>query len=323
MRRFVRDNSLSITLCGLFVVFLLLQSITGWRTSNQDNQEHRQPTQSYGSYLTSAHFVEATAENWESEFLQMASYVVLTALLIQRGSPESKDPDAEEPVDEDPRQARERGDAPGPARRAGARAVRALPVAGAGGAVSDRVHVARPRRPRRVQPAATRARSGADLADRVRDQRPVLVPVVPELAERVPGRLRGGGARHLPAPARLTGVQAGRRAARQDRKLLTSAAPAEMTALSRRGAARRDGSPCRTGRPPHARCRPRPRPVRRAPRRRVGARRHGAPRPAPVARRDPCSLLAVCVLNLAGGVAARPARETVASTGAFRVRRGW
>jgi hypothetical protein len=119
MRRFVRDNSLSITLCGLFLVFLLLQSITGWRTSNQDNQEHRQPTQSYGSYLTSAHFVEATAENWESEFLQMASYVVLTALLIQRGSPESKDPDAEEPVDEDPRQARERGDAPGPVRRGG------------------------------------------------------------------------------------------------------------------------------------------------------------------------------------------------------------
>ncbi len=38
MRRFVRDNSLSITLCGLFVVFLLLQSITGWRTSNQGDR---------------------------------------------------------------------------------------------------------------------------------------------------------------------------------------------------------------------------------------------------------------------------------------------
>jgi hypothetical protein len=119
MRRFLRDNSLSITLCGLFLVFLLLQSITGWRTSNQDNQEHRQPTQSYPRYLTSAHFVEATAENWESEFLQMASYVVLTALLVQRGSPESKDPDAKEEVDEDPREARGREDVPGPVRRGG------------------------------------------------------------------------------------------------------------------------------------------------------------------------------------------------------------
>jgi hypothetical protein len=119
MRRFLRNNSLSITLCGLFLVFLLMQSITGWRTSNQDNQEHRQPTQSYARYLTSAHFVEATAENWESEFLQMASYVVLTALLIQRGSPESKDPDAEEAVDEDPREAGGRTDVPGPVRRGG------------------------------------------------------------------------------------------------------------------------------------------------------------------------------------------------------------
>jgi hypothetical protein len=119
MRRFLRDNSLSTTLCGLFLVFLLLQSITGWRTSNQDNQEHRQPTQSYPRYLSSAHFVEATAENWESEFLQMASYVVLTALLVQRGSPESKDPDAKEEVDEDPREASGREDVPGPVRRGG------------------------------------------------------------------------------------------------------------------------------------------------------------------------------------------------------------
>ena len=43
-----------------------------------------------GSYLSSGHFVEATAENWESEFLQMSGYVFLTAFLRQRGSPESK-----------------------------------------------------------------------------------------------------------------------------------------------------------------------------------------------------------------------------------------
>jgi hypothetical protein len=119
MHRFVRDNSLSITLCGLFLAFLLAQSITGWRTSNQDNQEHRQPADTYASYVTSAHFVEATAENWESEFLQLASYVVLTALLFQKGSPESKDPDGEEPVDQDPRQVRRRANTPGPVRRGG------------------------------------------------------------------------------------------------------------------------------------------------------------------------------------------------------------
>jgi len=119
MRRFLRDNSLSITMFGLFFVFLLLQSITGWRTNNHENQEHRQPTESYAGYLASGHFVEATAENWESEFLQMAGYVVLTALLFQKGSPESKDPDGEEPVDQDPREARDRPGVPGPVRRGG------------------------------------------------------------------------------------------------------------------------------------------------------------------------------------------------------------
>jgi hypothetical protein len=119
MRRFLRDNSLSIAMLGLFLLFLLMQSITGWRTNNQDNQTHHQPTQSYGRYLLSGHFVEATFENWESEFLQMAGYVVLTVFLRQKGSPESKSFDDEEPQDEDPRQARDRDDAPGPVRRGG------------------------------------------------------------------------------------------------------------------------------------------------------------------------------------------------------------
>jgi hypothetical protein len=119
MRRLLRDNGLSITTFGLFLVLLVMQSLTGWRTANQDNQEHRQPTESYADYLTSDHFLEATAENWESEFLQMASYVVLTAFLFQKGSPESKDPDGQEPVDQDPRRQRNHPNAPGPVRRGG------------------------------------------------------------------------------------------------------------------------------------------------------------------------------------------------------------
>jgi hypothetical protein len=48
---------------------------------------------SYPEYLRTSHFAEATFENWESEFLQMGAYVLLTALLFQRGSAESNDPD--------------------------------------------------------------------------------------------------------------------------------------------------------------------------------------------------------------------------------------
>ena len=118
MRRVLRDNGLSITMFALFLVFLVAQSIAGFRASNSDNEEHGQPPESYGQYLTSGAFVEATFENWESEFLQLGAYVLLTALLIQKGSPESKNPDSNE-SDEDPRARRDDPEAPGPVRRGG------------------------------------------------------------------------------------------------------------------------------------------------------------------------------------------------------------
>ncbi len=62
--------------------------------------------------------MEATFENWGSEFLQMGAYVVLTALLIQKGSPESKNPDGDE-VDTDPRKQQANPEAPSPVKRGG------------------------------------------------------------------------------------------------------------------------------------------------------------------------------------------------------------
>jgi uncharacterized protein (DUF486 family) len=118
MRRVLRDNALSLTMFGLFLVFLVAQSFAGFRTNNSENEDHGQPPESYAEYLTSGAFVEATFENWESEFLQMGAYVLLTAWLIQKGSPESKKPDGDE-ADADPRTERDNPDAPGPVRRGG------------------------------------------------------------------------------------------------------------------------------------------------------------------------------------------------------------
>jgi len=118
MRRVLRDNALSLTMFGLFLIFLMAQSFAGYRSNNSENEEHGQPPESYAEYLTSGAFVEATFENWESEFLQMGAYVLLTAFLIQKGSPESKNPDGEE-ADADPRAERDKPDAPGPVKRGG------------------------------------------------------------------------------------------------------------------------------------------------------------------------------------------------------------
>lgn len=120
MRRILRENGLSIVLFVLFFFTVAGQSITGYHEYNQDQQEHQQPTIGFTEYLTSGHFVEAIFENWESEFLQMGMYVLLTAYLFQKGSPESKKLDEKEAVDRDPQKSRKKGkDVPWPVRRGG------------------------------------------------------------------------------------------------------------------------------------------------------------------------------------------------------------
>jgi len=118
MRRILRENGLSIVFLSLFLILWAGQSVVGYREHNSDQREHKQPEISYTSYLRSAHFWEATAENWESEFFQMFGYVLLTAFLYQKGSSESKKPDEPEPVDRDPRR-HQRPDSPWPVRRGG------------------------------------------------------------------------------------------------------------------------------------------------------------------------------------------------------------
>jgi hypothetical protein len=120
VRRFLRDNGLTLVTFGLFFfTFIVGQSLAGHRAYNAEQKSHGEATVSYGEYLTSAHFGEATFENWESEFLQMGAYVLLTVWLRQKGSPESKALEGDEPVDEDPTEHRDDPDAPWPVRRGG------------------------------------------------------------------------------------------------------------------------------------------------------------------------------------------------------------
>jgi hypothetical protein len=119
MPRFIRNNLLSLAMLTLFILPLLGQSGTGHHVYNQDQREHGEAEVSYLGYLKTGHFVESVFENWESEFLQMAMYVVLTALLIQKGSAESKKGDGSDPQDEDPRLHASDPDAPWPVRRGG------------------------------------------------------------------------------------------------------------------------------------------------------------------------------------------------------------
>ena len=116
---FWRDNGLSLVVFSLFVVTLVAQALSGFLEHNDERSAHDEPEITLAAYLTSDHFIEATAENWESEFLQMAMFVLLTISLYQRGSSESKELDAPEAVDRDPRKSQKRPGTPWPVVRGG------------------------------------------------------------------------------------------------------------------------------------------------------------------------------------------------------------
>jgi hypothetical protein len=116
---FWRDNGLSLVVVSLFIVTLVAQALSGLLEHNDERSAHDEPEITLAAYLTSDHFIEATAENWESEFLQMAMFVLLTISLYQRGSSESKELDEPEAVDRDPRKSQKRPGTPWPVVRGG------------------------------------------------------------------------------------------------------------------------------------------------------------------------------------------------------------
>ena len=99
---FFKRNGLSITLLTLMVIFLFGQFITGFKVHNNELLENGVSALAMADYLFSGHFIQATTENWESEFLQMGLYVMLTIKLFQVGSAESKKIEQPEEVDREP-----------------------------------------------------------------------------------------------------------------------------------------------------------------------------------------------------------------------------
>jgi hypothetical protein len=117
--RFLRENALTLVATALFLASLVGQVLTGHASYESDAAEHGLASLSLARYLQSGHFIEAVFENWESEFLQMAVFVVLTKVLRQKGSSESKKLDQSEEVDEDPRKRRAAPNVPWPVRKGG------------------------------------------------------------------------------------------------------------------------------------------------------------------------------------------------------------
>jgi len=87
---FFKRNGLSLVLLGLTLLFIGGQALSGQHAYNDELRQHGQAPLLLWDYLHSGHFIGALFENWESEFLQMGMYVLLTVKLRQWGSAESR-----------------------------------------------------------------------------------------------------------------------------------------------------------------------------------------------------------------------------------------
>lgn len=90
MRRFARGNSLSLVFLLLFVLAFFGQTVSGWKSFNEQQVAHGANGVSWAGYVSSPEFGSALLENWQSEYLQFALFIFATIWLVQRGSNESK-----------------------------------------------------------------------------------------------------------------------------------------------------------------------------------------------------------------------------------------
>lgn len=117
MKNFFRNNGLSIAFFLLFVLSIAGQIYFGFVEYNKERAEEGVAVIDLLPYLSSGHFIQSTFENWESEFLQMALFVIFTIFLEQKGSSESKDFEKEEETDREPDPNKK--DAPWPVKKGG------------------------------------------------------------------------------------------------------------------------------------------------------------------------------------------------------------
>ncbi|MGW6390274.1 DUF6766 family protein [Streptomyces sp. NPDC055103] len=90
IRQSLYSNSLGSVMLLIFLLSWLAQSVTGLVTYNEDQLRRFQDPVGWKTYVFSAEFWNRTLQNWQSELLAVASMVVLSVYLRQRGSPESK-----------------------------------------------------------------------------------------------------------------------------------------------------------------------------------------------------------------------------------------
>lgn len=107
--RAIRENGLALFFLVLMLIAILGQAIAGYRVEVEELRQHGEPSEGFFEYAVSATFGSHLLENWQSEFMQFATFIAATVWLVQRGSAEGKGPGDEGlGNDKDPRGFRQR-----------------------------------------------------------------------------------------------------------------------------------------------------------------------------------------------------------------------
>lgn len=84
------EHSLSAALALLFLISFGLHAYGGQRLYNEEQKWHGEQAVGFWRFVSGARFWEESFQNWQSEFLSVAVLVLLSIVLRERGSSQSK-----------------------------------------------------------------------------------------------------------------------------------------------------------------------------------------------------------------------------------------
>ena len=90
LKTLVYSNSLLLVMTTIWALSWFAQLVTGRVDYNAEQFDHHEAALSLWQYAGTSDFWDRTLQNWQSEFLAIASMAVFSIWLRQRGSPESK-----------------------------------------------------------------------------------------------------------------------------------------------------------------------------------------------------------------------------------------
>jgi hypothetical protein len=95
MKRYLRENSLTLFFLAIFLLAVVGQAFVGHANFNNEQLAHQDEPISLWRYVTSSSYAVDVTENWQSEYLQFTLLILAAVWFVQKGSPESKPPGEE------------------------------------------------------------------------------------------------------------------------------------------------------------------------------------------------------------------------------------